>query len=130
VRVAVYKGRVVLRRSPHRCAVLAALAGALFVVAFLALRLGAVPPLAAEIALGVSLPVLYVALIGTIRPAARGVPRREDRFSMLTRLGVSEYAALILAHDPSFRIDDLKRLLAMGCPLGTALRILWPPDRH
>jgi hypothetical protein len=115
-----------LRRSPHRCAVLAALAGALFVVAFLALKFDAVPPLPAQIALGVSLPVLYLALIGTIHPAAGREPPRADRFSMLTRLGVSEYAALTLAHDPSFSVDDLKRLLRMGCPLGTALRILWP----
>ena len=116
-----------LRRSTQHCAVLAALAGALALAALLALKLDAVPPLPAEIALGVSIPVLYAALIGTIRPAAGNVPpRREDRFSVLTRLGVSEYPALMLAHDPSFSIDDLKRLLAMGCPLGTALRIVWP----
>ena len=114
-------------RSTHHCAVLAALAGALVLAAFLALKLDAVPPLPAEIALGVSLPVLYFALIGTITPAvARVSPRREDRFSVLIRLGVAEYPALILAYDPSFSIDDLRRLLAMGCPLDTALRILWP----
>ena len=114
-------------RSTQHCAVLASLAGALVLTALLALKLDAVPPLPAEIALGVSLPVLYLALIGTIRPAVGYVaPRREDRFSVLTRLGVAEYPALILAQDPSFSTDDLKRLLSMGCPLGTALRILWP----
>jgi hypothetical protein len=113
-------------RSTQHCAILAALAGALVLAALLALKLRAVPPLPAEIALGVSLPVLYFALIGTIRPAVGYAPPREDRFSVLTRLGVSEYAALILACDPSFSIEDLKRLLTMGCPLGTALRILWP----
>jgi hypothetical protein len=114
-------------RSTQRCAILAAVAGGLVVAAFLALKLDAVPPLPAEIALGVSLPVLYFALIGTIKPAVGHVPpRREDRFSVLTRLGVSEYPALILAYDPRFSVDDLKRLLAMGCPLATALRILWP----
>jgi hypothetical protein len=116
----------VLPRSPQHCAVLAAVAGAVVAAAFLALRLDFVPPLAAEIALGVSLPVLYLALIGLIRPADGQAPPREDRFSVLTRLGVSEYPALILAYDPSFSIDDLKRLLSKGCPLGTALRILWP----
>jgi hypothetical protein len=113
-------------RSTQHCAILAALAGVIVLAAVLGLRLDAVPSLPAEIALGVALPVLYLALIGTIRPAAARAPAREDRFSVLTRLGVSEYAALILAHDTSFRIDDLKRLLSMGCPLGTALRILWP----
>jgi hypothetical protein len=114
-------------RYTQHCAVLAALAGALVLAAVLALKLDAVPQLPAEITLGVSLPVLYLALIGTIQPAvARLTPRREDRFSVLTSLGVPEYAALLLAHDPSFSIDDLRRLLAMGCPLGTALRILWP----
>ena len=113
-------------RSRQLCAIVAALAGALVVVLVLVLRLGAVSPLAAEIALGVALPVLYVALLGTIRPATGRVAPREDRFSVLRRLGVSEYAALILSCDPAFSIDDLKRLLSMGCPLGTALRILWP----
>jgi hypothetical protein len=113
-------------RSTRHWAIVAALAGALVLAAFLALKLDAVAPLPAEIALGVSLPVLYLALIGTIRPAVASAPPREDRFSALTRLGASEYAALILSQDPSFSVDDLKRLLAMGCPLGTALRILWP----
>lgn len=113
-------------RSTQHCAVLAALAGAVVLAAFLALKLDAVPPLAAEIALGVSLPVLYFALIGTIRPAVACSPPREDRFSLLTRLGTPEYDALVLSQDPSFSVDDLKRLLSRGCPLGTALRILWP----
>jgi hypothetical protein len=113
-------------RSPQPCAILAALAGALVLAAVLGLRLDAVPPLPAEIVLGFSVPVLYVALIGTIRPAAAVLPRREDRFSTLVRLGVAEHAALLLAADPSFSVQELRRLLALGCPLGTALRILWP----
>ena len=114
-------------RWTRHCAVLAAIAGALVVAALLALRLGAVPPLPAEIALGVSLPVLYFALIGTIRPAVGSVPsRREDGFSVLVRLGVAEESALFLAAHPAFSVQELKRLLARGCPLATALRILWP----
>ena len=113
-------------RSTRYCAILAALAGALVLAAVLGLRLDAVPPLPAEITLGVSLTVLYFALIGTIPPAAGSVPRREDGFSVLVRLGVGEDAAVFLAADPSFSIHELKRLLARGCPLGTALRILWP----
>jgi hypothetical protein len=113
-------------RSTQPCAILAALAGALVLAAVVGLKLDAVPPLPAEIVLGVSLAVLYVALIGTIRPAARSVVRREDGVSVLIRLGVPEDAALVLSRDPSFSVAELKRLLARGCPLGTALRILWP----
>jgi hypothetical protein len=113
-------------RSTRHCAILAALAGALVLVAVLGLRLDAVPPLPAEIVLGVSLPMLYGALIGTIRPAGRSTARGDDPFSALTRLGVAEEVALVLSGDPSFSIPELKRLLARGCPLGTALRILWP----
>jgi hypothetical protein len=113
-------------RSTQPCAILAVLAGALVVAAVVGLRLDAVPRLPAEIVLGVSLPMLYFALIGTIRPAARPVVRRADGFSVLVRLGVPEDAALVLSQDPSFSIPELKRLLARGCPVGTALRILWP----
>jgi hypothetical protein len=113
-------------RSTRQCAILAALAGTLVLAAVIGLRLDALPPLPAEITLGVSLPVLYLALIGTIRPAVSSAPRREDGFSVLVRLGVSEDAAIFLATDPAFSVQELKRLLARGCPLGTALRILWP----
>jgi hypothetical protein len=113
-------------RSTRHCAILATLAGAVVLATLLELKLEVVPPPAAEIALGVALLVLYVALIGAIPRAAAHAAPRDDRFSVLTRLGVSEYAALLLSHDPSFSIDDLRRLLARGCPLPTALRILWP----
>jgi hypothetical protein len=113
-------------RSTQRCAILATVAGALVLAAVVGLKLDVVPPLAAEIILGISLPVLYCALIGTISPAVRPVSRREDAISVLTALGVSEDVALVLAESPSFSVHELKRLLARGCPLGTALRILWP----
>jgi hypothetical protein len=113
-------------RSTQRCEILATIAGALVLAAVLGLRLDAVPPLPAKIILGISLPVLYVALIGMIRPAVRPIARRDDAISVLTALGVSEDVALVLAENPSFSVHELKRLLARGCPLGTALRILWP----
>jgi hypothetical protein len=113
-------------RSTQRCAMLATIAGALVLAAVLGLRLDAVPPLPAKIILGISLPVLYGALIGTISPAVRRVAPREDAIAVLTALGVAEDVALVLAENPSFSVHELKRLLARGCPLGTALRILWP----
>jgi hypothetical protein len=32
----------------------------------------------------------------------------------------------MLAAEPAFSVHELERLLAAGCPLGTALRILRP----
>jgi hypothetical protein len=113
-------------RSTQRYAILATLAGALVLAAVVGLRLDAVPPLPAKIILGISLPVLYGALFGMISPAVRPVAPREDAVSVLTALGVSEDDAVVLAEDRSFSVHELKRLLARGCPLGTALRILWP----
>jgi hypothetical protein len=51
---------------------------------------------------------------------------RAWRRARLTALGVPANVAILLAEDPSFSVDELKRLLADGCPLRTALRILWP----
>ena len=129
-------------------------AGALALAAITALSLDAVPALPAKIVLGVSLPVFYGAMLAAIRPpsppapAARrpggapdeATPAADDdlrhpsegerlsawRRTRLTALGVPEDVALVLAEDPSFSIHELKRLLAQGCPLDTALRILWP----
>ena len=143
-------------RSVQPCAILAALAGASVLAAIIALRLDAVPALPAKIILGVSLPVLYGAMLGAIRsrsrpgPAARrpgarpddgnGTPVADDdlrhpseaerlsawRRTHLVALGVPEDVALVHAEDPSFSVHELNRLRAQGCPLGTALRILWP----
>ena len=98
-------------RSTRHSAILAALAGALVLAAVLALKLGAEPALPAEIALGVSLPVLYFALIGTIRPAVAYAAsyRTVLRADRPRRIGVRRAD---LSHDPSFSVDDLKRLLA------------------
>ena len=141
-------------RSMQPCAVLAALAGALVLAAITALSLDAVPELPAKIILGASLPVFYGAMLAAIRPPSRpapaprrpgprpddGTPVADDevehpseaervrawRRARLGALGVPEHVALVLAEDPSFSLHELKRLLAEGCPLGTALRILWP----
>ena len=40
--------------------------------------------------------------------------------------GVAEDTAAILAAHRMFSVHELERLLDAGCPLGTALRILWP----
>lgn len=61
-------------RSVQPCAILAALAGALVLAAITGLRLDAVPALPAKIILGVSLPVLYGAMLGAIRPRSRPGP--------------------------------------------------------
>jgi hypothetical protein len=141
-------------RSVPRCAMLATLAGALVLVAITGLSLDAVPELPVKIILGVSLPVFYGAMLGAIRPpsppapaAPRPGPRPDDatrvadddlrqpseterlsarRRTRLTELGVPEDVALVLGEDRSFSIHELNRLRAQGCPLDTALRILWP----
>lgn len=44
----------------------------------------------------------------------------------LQRLGVPRNLTPNLAAEPAFSLHELERLLAAGCPLGTALRILHP----
>ncbi len=141
-------------RSMRTCATVAIVAGALVLAAVAGLNLNAVPSLPAKLVLGISLAVFYGAMVGAIRPASRPAPavrhsgRRPDermdaaqdhrahpveaeqvrawRRARLASLGVSEAAALVLAEDPSFSVHELQRLLAKGCPVDTALRILWP----
>jgi hypothetical protein len=48
------------------------------------------------------------------------------RKSRLTSLGVPDTAAELLSIDHRFSVGELERLLAAGCPLDTALRIVWP----
>jgi hypothetical protein len=141
-------------RSLQPCAILATLAGALVLLAIMGLSLDAVPELPAKIVLGVSLPLFYGAMLAAITPpsppgpaARRPGPRPDDatrgddddlpqpseperlsarRRTRLTALGVPEDVALVFAEDPSFSVGELSRLRAQGCPLDTALRILWP----
>lgn len=141
-------------RSGQPWAILATLAGALVLLAITTLSLDAGPELPAKIVLGVSLPVFYGAMLGAIRPqsssgpAARhpgpradaATPAADDdlrkpseaerlsagRRTRLAALGVPEDVALVFAEDPSFSVHELNRLRAQGCPLDTAVRILWP----
>jgi hypothetical protein len=141
-------------RSVRPCAVLATLAGALVLLALTGLNLDAAPELPAKIVLGVSLPVFYGAGLAAVTPASRlrpvaghpgagpddatpladndlRQPSEAERLSArrrtrLTELGVPEDVALVLAEDPSFSFHELSRLRAQGCPLDTAVRILWP----
>jgi hypothetical protein len=48
------------------------------------------------------------------------------RNERLAALGVAGETAVILGAHPRFSVHELDRLLKAGCPLGTALRILWP----
>jgi hypothetical protein len=141
-------------RSVQPCAILATLAAAPVLLAITGLSLDAVPELPAKIVLGVSLPVFYGAMLGAITPPSRPAPtarrpgpRPDDatrvaddalpqpseaerlsalRRTRLTAFGVPEDVALVFAEDPSFSVHELNRLRAHGCPLDTAVRILWP----
>jgi hypothetical protein len=48
------------------------------------------------------------------------------RSMRLRRLGVPRELRANLAAEPAFSVHELERLLAAGCPLGTALRIVDP----
>jgi hypothetical protein len=141
-------------RSMQPWAIVATLAGALVLAAVTGLSLNAVPPLPGKIVLGISLPIFYGTALAAITPASpprrsarlprqhsdHPAPMTEDdqrhpseaervrawRRARLAALGVPKDAARILADDSSFSVHDLKQLLAEGCPLRTALRILWP----
>jgi hypothetical protein len=132
-------------------AILAILLGAVVLAAFTGLKSGAMPSLPAKVILGVTIPILFGTLLSSIprgREAALGVgwrsaeevPAGEDdqqggsevervhgwRNARLAALGVAEETAMILAAHRTFSVHELERLLEAGCPLGTALRILWP----
>ena len=142
-------------RFMQRWAILATLAAAVVLAAIMGLKLGALPELPAKIVLGVSIAVFFGTALAAVRPperpgpaARRPAPHPDDkapvadnddnrrpsedervqawRRTRLAELGVPEDVALVLAEERSFSHHELKRLLAEGCPLGTALRILWP----
>jgi hypothetical protein len=142
-------------RFMQRWAILATLAAALLLAAIMGLKLGALPEFPAKIVLGVSIAVFFGAALAAVRspelagPAARrAAPHRDDRAPVadnddirrpsedervqawrrtrIAELGVPEDVALVLAEERAFSPHELKRLLVAGCPLGTALRILWP----
>ena len=142
-------------RFMQRWAILATLAAALVLAAIMGLKLGALPEVPAKIVLGVSIAVFFSAALAAVRspelagPAARrAAPHPDDRAPVadnddirrpsedervqawrrtrIAELGVPEDVALVLAEERAFSPHELKRLLVAGCPLGTALRILWP----
>lgn len=142
-------------RFTQRWAILATLAAVFVLAAIMGLKLGALPELPAKIVLGVSIAVFFGAALAAVRPpqrpgraARRAAPQPDDsapvadkddsrhpsedervqawRRTRLAELGVPEDIALVLAEERSFSPHELKRLLVAGCPLGTALRILWP----
>ena len=142
-------------RFMQRWAILATLAAAVVLAAIMGLKLGALPELPAKIVLGVSIAVFFGTALAAVRPperpgpaARRAAPHPDDRAPVadnddnrrpsedervqawrrtrLAELGVPEDVALVLAEERSFSPHELKRLLAEGCPLGTAVRILWP----
>jgi hypothetical protein len=142
-------------RFMQRWAILATLAAAVVLAAIMGLKLGALPELPAKIVLAVSIAVFFGTALAAVRPpertgpaARRAAPYPDDsapvadnddnrrpsedervqawRRTRLAELGVPEDVALVLAEERSFSPHELKRLLVDGCPLGTAVRILWP----
>ena len=115
---------------------------------------GALGPATAQPLLAVTIALLFVTLFAAMRmdtPIRRELPfhggaRGEDdalagereaephetdrvydwRRMRLRCLGVPRELRANLAAEPAFSVHELERLLAAGCPLGTALRILRP----
>jgi hypothetical protein len=131
----------------------ALLAAIVIVGAIAASKSGAIDPVATKVTLGVSIPAFFGLSLAAIgrhdahrpRPVERHEIEDEEsdlaasddgsdearavymwRKSRLTSLGVPETAAELLSIDHRFSVGELERLLAAGCPLDTALRIVWP----
>jgi hypothetical protein len=131
----------------------ALLAGIVVVGAIAGSKAGVLDPVATKVALGVSIPVFFVLSLAAIgrhdarrpRPVDRQVIEDDEadvvanddgfdeaqavyiwRKRRLTSLGVPDTAAELLSIDRRFGVGELERLLAAGCPLDTALRIVWP----
>lgn len=133
--------------------ILAAFLGAVVLGTIAGLTSGAMPPLPAKVVLGVTIPLLFLTWLAAIpatsriraaapRPGGRPLeasPSEDDlerasevdrvhgwRNARLLALGVAEDTAMMLAAHRTFSVHELERLVAAGCPLGTALRIVWP----
>jgi hypothetical protein len=129
------------------------LAGLAVAATIAAVNAGVLPALAAKVLLGVTIALFFtvsclaVKLDGANNREAPPAPpvvaddrERGDygesaseveqvyrwRRMRLERLGVHRELRAILAADAAFSIHELERLVAAGCPLGTALRILQP----
>jgi hypothetical protein len=125
--------------------------GVVVVAAIAATKSESVPALPAKVALGVTIALLFATSFAAVhRDGPRGrvgrgllgapaddSPVDEDgtpeldsvygwRRAQLTALGVTGEAAVLLAADARLDVHELERLLAAGCPLPTALRILQP----
>lgn len=135
-------------------AIVAIVLAAVVLTAIAANRSGALAALPTKVVLGLSVPLLYGAALAAIgkgapsrdqglgghRGAVEDAAAEEGelqpgseveqvfgwRRTRLASLGVREDAALVFAADARFSVHDLERLLAAGCPLGTALRIVKP----
>ena len=148
-------GPKALRRGTRgRTLVVAALlAGIAVVGAITASRSGFLDPTATKVALGLSITAFFGLSFAAIGRHDARRPRRADRHeieddaadpaanddgpgealavylwrkSRLRSLGVPDTAAELLSIDRCFSVSELERLLAVGCPLDTALRIVWP----
>jgi hypothetical protein len=120
------------------------------VAAIATTKSGFLPALPAKIALSLTVTLLFATSLAAVardgrpdrsypRAPADNPPTDDDvrvspeadrvysrRHSRLAALGVAGDAAMLLAADTRFSIHELERLLAAGCPLATALRILEP----
>ena len=132
--------------------IVATVLSAVVLVVFAGLKAGAVPPLPAKLVLGVTIPMVFVTFFAAIRPTPRvreaglgpgwrpaeEVRRTDDlrdsevervrawRSARLSALGIGDETTTVLAKNPAFSVHELERLVDAGCPLATALRILWP----
>jgi hypothetical protein len=140
-------------RRGQPLAAAALLAGIVVVGAITASKSGVLDPTATKVALGMSIPAFFGLSFAAIGRHDARRPRRVDRHeieddgadpaanddgpdealavylwrkSRLTSLGVPDTAAELLSIDRRFSIGELEHLLAAGCPLDTALRIVWP----
>jgi hypothetical protein len=129
----------------------ALLAGIGVVAAIATVNSGALPTVPAKILLGATITLFFAASFAAVRmdgerdrhapfdsPPAEGELEPYDhvrppsepervyswRRTRLKRLGVHPELRGMLAAETAFSIHELEQLLAAGCPLGTALRIL------
>jgi hypothetical protein len=125
--------------------------GVVVAAAIAATKSDSVPALPAKVALGVTITLFFATSLaavgrdgprrrvgrGSSGPPADDAPVYEDgsaelgrvyswRRAELTALGITGDAAVLLAADARLDLHELERLLAAGCPLPTALRILQP----
>ena len=59
-----------------------------------------------------------------LEPSEESSPTREWRLNQFTGLGFETVQAAIMADEPLVDLALARRLVAMGCPLETACRIL------